>query len=95
MILVSGYAEFSYAKQAIQYQVKDYLTKPIEQAALLDAVDRIISRKKQQEISKNRQKEEDILEFSKQQLSVRQLVSNEKLLNRLIENVPDKESAFR
>ena len=89
MILVSGYAEFSYAKQAIQYQVKDYLTKPIEQAALLDAVDRIISRKKQQEISKNRQKEEDILEFSKQQLSVRQLVSNEKLLNRLIENVPD------
>lgn len=89
VILVSGYAEFSYAKQAIQYQVKDYLTKPIEQAALLDAVDRIISRKKQQEISKNRQKEEDILEFSKQQLSVRQLVSNEKLLNRLIENVPD------
>ena len=78
MILVSGYAEFSYAKQAIQYQVKDYLTKPIEQAALLEAVNRIISRKKQQEISKNRQKEEDILEFSKQQLSVRQLVCNEK-----------------
>ena len=89
VILVSGYAEFSYAKQAIQYQVKDYLTKPIEQAALLDAVNRIISRKKQQEISKNRQKEEDILEFSKQQLSVRQLVCNEKLLNRLIENVPE------
>ena len=89
VVIETGYEDFQYARNALRYQVKDYLTKPIEQAALLDAVDRIISRKKQQEISKNRQKEEDILEFSKQQLSVRQLVSNEKLLNRLIENVPD------
>lgn len=89
VILVSGYAEFSYARQAIRYRVKEYLTKPIEQSDLLDAVNHIICRKKEQEIFKNRQKEQNILEFSKQQLSVRQLLYNEKLLNRLIESVPE------
>lgn len=89
VILVSGYAEFSYAKQAIKYQVKEYLTKPIQQIDLLEAVNNIICSKRDQEIHKKHQKEQDILEFSKQQLSVRQLLYNDRLLYRLIESVSE------
>lgn len=40
-ILISGYEEFSYAKQAIEYGVKDYLRKPINKDSLLKALARV------------------------------------------------------
>lgn len=40
-IIISGYSEFEYAKQAIKYGVKDYLVKPLELEELKAALNSI------------------------------------------------------
>ncbi len=40
-ILISGYAEFDYAREAIRYEVRDYLTKPIDEDILQETLNRI------------------------------------------------------
>ena len=41
-ILLTSYAEFSYARQAIDLQVSDYLMKPVEEDELKNAIDKVI-----------------------------------------------------
>jgi two-component system response regulator YesN len=40
-IVVSGFNEFKYAQQALKYEVKDYLLKPLKKDALIDTLERI------------------------------------------------------
>ncbi|HJA89907.1 MAG TPA: response regulator, partial [Candidatus Jeotgalibaca merdavium] len=40
-VILSGYYEFEYAKKAIQYQVKDYLLKPIQADDLIEILKKI------------------------------------------------------
>lgn len=40
-VLLSGYSDFQYAKEAIQNQVEDYLLKPVTEQELLDTVSRL------------------------------------------------------
>ncbi|MGN8647518.1 response regulator transcription factor [Gracilibacillus sp. HCP3S3_G5_1] len=40
-LILSGYAEFQYAKQAIQYQVEGYLLKPLEEQELISYLKKI------------------------------------------------------
>ncbi len=40
IILLTGYEEFDYAKQALQLQVFDYILKPVDHAKLLETVQR-------------------------------------------------------
>ena len=40
-IILTGYAEFEFAKEAIKYGVKEYLLKPIEEDELTQCVQRI------------------------------------------------------
>lgn len=42
VIIVSGYGEFEYAKQAVHYGVSEYLVKPILQEDLTAAVEKIL-----------------------------------------------------
>lgn len=42
-IILSAYCEFAYARQAMQLGAADYLTKPLQQAELIRAVERICS----------------------------------------------------
>ncbi|WP_248926887.1 response regulator [Paenibacillus hamazuiensis] len=46
-LLVTGYAEFEYAKRAIELQAVDYLIKPVRDEALLASLSRIVQRRKQ------------------------------------------------
>lgn len=43
-IIITGYADFDYAQQAISYGVSDYLLKPIEQEALNTALSKAIKK---------------------------------------------------
>ena len=42
VILISGYDQFEYARNAIRYGVVDYILKPVEEEKLLEAVERCL-----------------------------------------------------
>lgn len=46
-ILLSGYADFEYAKQAITQQTFDYLLKPVSDEDLIESVKRVVNRIKE------------------------------------------------
>lgn len=41
IVIISGFSEFNYARKAIEYQVKDYLLKPINSEELLEVMTKI------------------------------------------------------
>ncbi|WNS45156.1 response regulator [Paenibacillus sp. MMS20-IR301] len=45
-ILLTGYAEFEYAKKAIELHAVDYFIKPVRDELLLDTVDKIIDKRR-------------------------------------------------
>ena len=54
VIIETGYSDFKYARQAMQYSVRDYITKPINRDELKKALGNIIENRKRkfQEIQK-------------------------------------------
>ena len=48
IIVLSGYDEFEYARQCIQLGVREYLLKPINSAALKEALDKVSSQMKEE-----------------------------------------------
>lgn len=50
-IVLSGYADFSYAQTAIRYGAHCYLTKPIDEDELLQAVNKVLEKLKQSELN--------------------------------------------
>lgn len=61
IIILTGYAEFEYAKEAIKIGIAEYLSKPINSEELLKAVDNIAAKieekRKEREIREKYQKE--------------------------------------
>jgi YesN/AraC family two-component response regulator len=49
VVIVSGYGDFEYAKEAIRHDVTDYLLKPVDRVELAQAIDKL--RKRLQESS--------------------------------------------
>lgn len=64
IVIVSGYSEFEYAKEAIQLGVTDYLLKPISAEKLLEAISKIKESldKKKEELSVQEQYKIDMQE---------------------------------
>ena len=60
IIILSGYGEFDYAKEAIKIGVTDYLTKPITGEQLLEALNKV-----KQKLDKKKRQEEDIKKLQK------------------------------
>lgn len=78
IIILSGYDEFEYAKQAISIGITDYLVKPITGAQLLEAV------KKVGEKIEEEQRQKKYLEtFEKERHENRQL-ARQKFFNKLV-----------
>ncbi len=61
IVLLTGYSEFEYAKEAIQIGVTDYLLKPISAAKLLEALGKI-----RDQICKEREEKELIARYAKE-----------------------------
>lgn len=52
VIIISGYADFEYAKKAIQHGVVNYILKPIEEEELVDTLLKVKSKLKKRELIK-------------------------------------------
>lgn len=86
VIIETGYSDFKYARQAMQYSVRDYITKPINRDELKKALGNIIENRKRkfQEIQK--QLEKSIVEFTCEQLSMKELNENQELQQQFMKN---------
>ncbi len=59
-VILSGYAEFSYAQQALRYECADYILKPVEKDAILKILRKVAENKADRDIlnSKNKKMEQ-------------------------------------
>lgn len=55
VIVISGYSEFEYAKQALRYGVAEYLVKPVLKADFVEALERILQRNFEKEDGSGRE----------------------------------------
>jgi two-component system response regulator YesN len=53
-IILSGYAEFSFASQAMKYGVKYYLLKPTDVQDIVSTLEKVISERKEKNVSHNK-----------------------------------------
>jgi len=83
VVLISGYAEFTYAQKALELKAYDYLLKPIEQEQLNKVLSRLM-----EEFSEKAGTSEDVLEESEEEVSltmIRQIVNE--IQQRYTENI--------
>lgn len=84
-VLLSGHAEFAYAKQAIKYGVSDYLLKPVSDEDLIAVISRLVHKIKmewQEVVSQTR-----VVDTLKESLPIlKDKLLNEMLMGRLKED---------
>ena len=75
-IVISGYKEFEYAHRALQYEVNDYLLKPINENELNKVLKKIY-----QELESRRQQYRERIEFQETVSESRQIIKRDFLKN--------------
>lgn len=78
IIILSGYSEFDYAKQAIGIGVTDYLLKPVSSAKLLEAIRKVA------EVIEEERKRDELLEKYQQDMEENRRMDRQKLFYHLI-----------
>lgn len=78
VIIVTGYEDFDYAKQAIKLKVKDYLLKPINAAEFTEFLHKL-----RQELDEERKQREDVT-FLRHQFHESMPLLRERFLERLV-----------
>lgn len=79
VIVETGYADFKYAQQAIRYGVRNYITKPIIKEELRKTLEDILKSRQEEEKRVRDQILESIFEFSREELSVKELAQSANL----------------
>ncbi|WP_310603257.1 response regulator transcription factor [Anaerosporobacter sp.] len=78
IIVLSGYDEFEYAKQAITIGVTDYITKPVTGNELLEAVNRV------KEIIESQKKKDKQMQMMQEDMQEIQVIKRQKFFNDLV-----------
>ena len=86
IVILSGYDDFAYAQQAISLGVKEYLLKPVSAQELLEVLERIAGR-----IREERRAQADLLRI-KRQLASSSAFLREKLLSEALSGVRGEEN---
>ncbi len=89
IVILSGYDDFSYARQAIQLGVQEYLLKPITARELREVLDRISEKMKRE------RRERESAESLRRKLSSGDRFVKDKLLSALFTDPADERSAER
>lgn len=80
VVIETGYEDFQYARKALRYQVKEYLTKPINESELIKSIKDILVEKTKSDNLENMNRLKGIVE----NLDFAQLIQNKKLFDELI-----------
>ena len=78
ILILSGYDEFEYAKEAIKLQVAEYLLKPISSAKLLDVLAQV------KEVSRQEQEEKELIKKYREDMKENRELEKERFLNQII-----------
>lgn len=84
VMIVTGYADFTYAKQAIQYRVTNYLTKPVKDTELGEAVGRMTAEMEKEKLEIEQKVESGLAKHTLQYLPAEEILKNEELRRRLL-----------
>ena len=76
VLIVTGYADFNYAQQALRYGVKDYITKPIRRETIKKALDNVSLAQLRMETAHQAYGRETDLSLPWSSLSVKELAQN-------------------
>lgn len=91
-IIFSGYSDFEYAKQAIQYKVAEYILKPVTAKELSEVLNRI-----REKLDGERQQEQKLDELTKvyQSYTKNEALIISRALSRLVRGTQDVETSLR
>ena len=78
ILILSGYDEFEYAKEAIKLQVAEYLLKPISSAKLLDVLAQV------KEVIRQELEEKELIKKYKEDMKENRELEKERFLNQII-----------
>lgn len=86
VIITTAYGEFEYAKKAIEFQVKKFITKPIRKSELINNVKELVEQKKKDETRIQQASNEYAKKFSQKYISFKNIVEDDELSNHFLFN---------
>lgn len=80
VIIVSGYEEFEYARKAIEYEVRQYLVKPVKKEQLLEALEMLMEKQENFLREVEEMVQERLSDIPDQYLSSKQILTSPSLI---------------